>query len=205
MQQDCQITRCVRQHTMDSVLKSAKPCRGLTGSRNIVKQVRPVSPKSHELLGDKFANCISNNSDFDIFNTIEIQNRIRVNGRIDLWTVFVQKIHRASRQFPFFGWVETSVTWHTGLSQWRPLFVDSQRLIARSQNRSRMCEIRLAKLPCAAQRVGIVHFYAVTEIKGLSCHLRWIREWRNLLTSTHVGRACGLRGQSCGQSRVVSH
>ena len=57
-----------------------------------------------------------------------------------------QEIYRASRQFPFFGWVEASVTWHTGLSQWRPLFVDSRRLIARSQNRSRMCEIRLTKL-----------------------------------------------------------
>ena len=69
---------------MDSVLKSAKPRRGLTGSRNVVAQARPVSPKSHELLGDKFANSFSNNSDFDIFDTIEIQNRIRVNGRIDL-------------------------------------------------------------------------------------------------------------------------
>ena len=48
-----------------------------------------------------------------------------------------------------------------------------------------------AKLSCAAQQVGIVHFYAVTEIKGLSCHLWWMREWRNLVTSTHVGyRVC---------------
>ena len=49
-----------------------------------------------------------------------------------------------------------------------------------------MCEIRLTKLSCAAQQVGIAHFYAVTEIKGLSCRLWWMREWRNLLTSTHV-------------------
>ena len=54
-----------------------------------------------------------------------------------------------------------------------------------------MCEIRLTKLPYAAQQVGIVHFYAVAEIKGLSCRLRWMDEWRNLLTSTHVGhRLC---------------
>ena len=84
MQQNCQITRCVGQHTMDSVLKSAKPCRGFTGSRNVVAHAQPFSPKSHEPLGDKFANCISNNSDFDIFATIEIQNRIWVNGRVDL-------------------------------------------------------------------------------------------------------------------------
>ena len=76
---------------MDSVLKSAKPRRGLTWSRNVLAQAWPVSPKWYELLGDKFTNCISNNSDFDIFDTIEIQNRIRVNGRIDLGTVFVPR------------------------------------------------------------------------------------------------------------------
>ena len=186
MQQNCQITRCVRQHTMVFVLKSTKPRRDLTGSRNVVAQARPVSPKLHELLGDKFPNCISNNSDSDIFDTIEIQNRNRVNSRIDLWTVFVPRNIPCIVAVSFFGWVEASVTWHTGLSQWRPLFVDSRRLIARSQNRSRMCEIRLTKLPCAAQRVGIAYFYAVTEIKGLSCRLRWIHEWRNLLTLTKL-------------------
>ena len=50
-----------------------------------------------------------------------------------------------------------------------------------------MCEIHLTKLPYVAQKVGIVHFYAVAEIKGLSCRLRWMEERRNLLTSTHVG------------------
>ena len=85
-----------------------------------------------------------------------------------------------------------------GFSQWRPLFVDSQRQIARSQNRSRMCEIRLTKLSCAAQQVGIVHFYAVTEIKRLSCRLWWMREWRNLLTSTHVGYRSVIRAVASG-------
>ena len=59
-----------------------------------------------------------------------------------------------------------------------------------------MCEIRLTKLPYVAQQVGIEHFYAVTEIKGLSCRLRWMDEWRNLLTSTHVGnRLCHVGSQ----------
>ena len=67
MQQNCQITRCARQHTMDFVLKSAKlRCRDLTGNRNGFTHARPtlcgrVSPKLDELLGDKFANRISNN------------------------------------------------------------------------------------------------------------------------------------------------
>ena len=42
-----------------------------------------------------------------------------------------------------------------------------------------------------AQQVGIEHFYAVTEIKGLSSHLWWMHDSRNLLTSIHVGyRVC---------------
>ena len=107
-------------------------------------------------------------------------------------------VHRGSCRFS--AGVEASVTWHTGFSQWRPLFVDSRRQIARSQNRRRMCEIRLTKLSCAAQQVGIVHFYAVTDIKGLSCPLWWMREWRNLLTSTHVGYRSVIRAVASGAS-----
>ena len=96
--------------------------------------------------------------------------------------------------------VEASVTWHTGFSQWRPLFVDSRRQIARSQNRSRMCEILLTKLSCVAQQVGIVYFCALTEIKGLSCPLWWMRKWRNLLRSTHVGYRSVIRAVASGAS-----
>ena len=51
---------------MDSVLKSAKLRRDLTGNRNGFTHARPalrgrVSPKLDERLGDKFANRISNN------------------------------------------------------------------------------------------------------------------------------------------------
>ena len=63
-----------------------------------------------------------------------------------------------------------------------------------------MCEIRLTKLSCAAQQEGIVHFYAVTDIKGLSCPLWWMREWRNLLTSTHVGYRSVIRAVASGVS-----
>ena len=146
MQHNCQITRCARQLTMDSVLKPSKLRRDLTGNRNGFTHARPAG------------SC------------------------------------------RFSAGVEVSVTWHAGFSQWRTLFVDSRRQIARSQNRSRMCEIRLTKLSCAAQQVGIVHFYAVTEIKGLSCRLWWKREWRNLLTSTHVGYRSVIRAVASGAS-----
>ena len=107
-------------------------------------------------------------------------------------------VHRGSCRFS--AGVDASVTWHTGFSQWRPLFVDSRRQIAQSQNRRRMCEKRLTKLSCAAQQEGIVHFYAVTDIKGLSCPLWWMREWRNLLTSTHVGYRSVIRAVASGVS-----
>ena len=87
-------------------------------------------------------------------------------------------VYRGSCRFS--AGVEASVTWH--------------------QNRSRMCEIRLTKLSCAAQQVGIVHIYAVTEIKGLSCRLWLMREWRNLLTSTHVGYRSVIRAVASGES-----
>ena len=185
MQQNCQITRCVRQHVMDSVLKSAKP-RHITTWQEAEMSSRPVSPKSHELHGDKFANCISNNSDFDIFDTIEIQNRIRVNGRIDLWTVFAARNIPCIAAVSVFrlGWSECDVTYGTlGMAA----IVCWQSEADCAEPKSEPNVWNTSKLPCAAQRVGIVHFYAVTEIKGLSCRLRCIREWRNLLTSAHVG------------------
>ena len=110
-----------------------------------------------------------------------------------------QEIYRLSRQLPFFGWCwsECDVTYRIlAMAD----IVDSRRQIARSQNRSRMCEIRLTKLSCAAQQVGIVHFYAVTEIKGLSCRLWWKRDWRNLFTSTHVGYRSVIRAVASGAS-----
>ena len=71
------------------------------------------------------------------------------------------------------------------------LFVDSQRLIARSQIQTKCVKYVWVKLPYVAQQMGIVHFYTVTEIKELSCHLRWMDEWWNFFTSTHVGdRLC---------------
>ena len=47
-------------------------------------QYGPVSPRLDELLGEKFANHFSNNSDFDIFDIIEIQNQIWIDGHIHL-------------------------------------------------------------------------------------------------------------------------
>ena len=44
-----------------------------------------------------------------------------------------QEIDHSSWHFLFSAGAEVRVTWHTGLSQWWPLSVDSQRLIARSQ------------------------------------------------------------------------
>ena len=111
-----------------------------------------------------------------------------------------QEIYRSSRQLPFFGWCwsESDVTY--GILAMAAIVCWQSGQIARSQNWSQMCEIRLTKLSCAAQQVGIVHFYAVTEIKGLSCRLWRMREWRNLLTSTHVGYRSVIRAVASGAS-----
>ena len=109
-----------------------------------------------------------------------------------------QEIYRSSRQLPLFGWYwsECDVTYRI----FAMAAIVCWQQIARSQNRSQMCEIHLTQLSCMAQQVGIVHFYAVTEIKGLSCRLWWMREWRNLLTSTHVGYRSVIRAVASGAS-----
>ena len=172
MQQNCQITRCARQHTMDSALKSAKLRRDLTGNRNGFTHARPAP------VWPRFTK-VGWASRWQIRESHFKQLRFRHfrhnrNTKLDsdrcsyrpVNCICTRKytVYRGSCRFS--ADVEASVTWHTGFSQWRPLFVDSRRQIGRSQNRSRMCEIRLTKLSCAAQQVGIVHFYAVTEIKG---------------------------------------
>ena len=111
-----------------------------------------------------------------------------------------QEIYHSSQQLPFFRWCWSECDWHTGFSRWQPIVCWQSEADCVESNRSRMCEIRLTKLSCAAQRVGIVHFYAVTEIKGLSCRLWWMHEWRNLLTSTHVGYRSVIRAITSGAS-----
>ena len=119
MQQNCQITRCARQHMMDSVLKSAKLRRDLTGNRNGFTHARPalggrVSPKMDELLGDKFANRISNNLRFRHFwhnrNTKSDSDRWSYQP-INCISTKKYTVHRGSCRFS--AGVDASVTWHT--------------------------------------------------------------------------------------------
>ena len=114
--------------------------------------------------------------------------------------IFYQEIYRSSRQLPFFGWCwsECDVTY--GILTMAAIVCWQSEAGCADQNWRRMCEIRLIKLSRVAQQVGIVHFYAVTDIKGLSCPLWWMREWRNLLTSTHVGYRSVIRAVASGAS-----
>ena len=75
-----------------------------------------------------------------------------------------QEIYSSSRQFPF--WSECDVAF--GFSQWRPLFVDSRQLIARSQNRSRMCEIHLS---CPARPSRWVLCISMQWLRLKGCHV----------------------------------
>ena len=201
MQQNCQITRCARQHRMDSVLKSAKLRRDLTGNRNGFTHARPtlcgrVSPKLGELLGDKFANRISN---------LRFRHNRNTKSDSDRWSyrpvncICTKKytVHRGSCRIS--AGVEASVTWHTGFSQWRPLFVDSRRQIARSQNRSRMCEIHLS---CPARPSRWVLCISMQWLRFKGCHVA--------CDECASGEICShqhmwVTGLSYGQSRVARH
>ena len=122
MQQNCQITRCARQHTMDSVLKSAKLLRDLTGNRNGFTHARSalcgrVSPKLDERLGDKFANRISNNLRFRHFR----HNRNYTKLDSDRWSyrpvncICTKKYTVYCGSCRFSAGVEASVTWPYGI------------------------------------------------------------------------------------------
>ena len=110
-----------------------------------------------------------------------------------------QEIYRSSRQLPFFGWCwsECDVTYGI-LTMAAIVCWQSEADCAESKSEANVWNT--PKLSCAAQQVGIVHFYAVTDIKGLSCPLWWMREWRNLLTSTHVGYRSVIRAVASGVS-----
>ena len=101
--------------------------------------------------------------------------------------ICTENICRVSRHFQLFRlcWSECDVASGT-LAMAAIVCWQSVAGCAESKS-DQICEIRPTNLPYVAQQVGIVHFYAVTEIKGLSCRLRWMDEWRNLLTSPHVG------------------
>ena len=110
-----------------------------------------------------------------------------------------QEIYRSSRQLPFFGWCwsECDVTYGI-LTMAAIVCWQSEADCAESKSEANVWNT--PKLSCAAQQEGIVHFYAVTDIKGLSCPLWWMREWRNLLTSTHVGYRSVIRAVASGVS-----
>ena len=85
---------------MVSVLKSSKPRCRLIGKENGFR----VSLKLHELLGDKFANKISDNADFGVAVIIYIQNRIPLMVVSTCKLYLHREIGRASRHFLCFGW-----------------------------------------------------------------------------------------------------
>ena len=79
-----------------------------------------------------------------------------------------QEIYRASRQFPFFGWVEASVTWHTGLSQWRPLLTVGGGL--RGAKLGVEC-VKYVWLSCPARLSGWVLCISMQWLRLKACHV----------------------------------
>ena len=133
-------------------------------------------------------NRISNNSDFAIFENTKSDSYRWSYRPVNCICTKKYNAHRGSFVFCC-RWSECDVTYGT-LAMAAIVCWQSEADCAELKL-DQMCETRLTKMSCVAQQVGIVHFYAVTEIKGLSCRLWWMREWRNSLSSTHVGcRVC---------------
>ena len=203
MQPNCQVTRCARQHTMDSVLKSAKLRRDLTGNRNGFTHARlalrgHVSPKLDELLGDKFAIQITKISYF--------RHNRNTKSDWDRWSyrpvncICTKKytVHRGSCRFS--AGVEASLTWHTGFSQWRPLFVDSRGRL-RGVKIGAKC-VKYAWLSCPARPSRWVLCISMQWLRLKGCHVD--------CDECASGEICShqhmwVTGLSYGQSRVARH
>ena len=90
---------------------------------------------------------------------------------------------RIAKLSVFFVGVEASATWHPGLSQWRPLFVDSQRLIAWSQNRTKCVKYVWLSYPTWPSRWVLGISMQWLRLKG--CHVA-CDEWTS-------GEICSLQ------------
>ena len=110
-----------------------------------------------------------------------------------------EEIYRSSRQLPFFGWC-----W----SEWRDIR-DSRNggnCLLTVGGRLRGVKIgaecvKYAWLSCPVRPSRWVLCISMQwQIKGLSCRLWWMREWRNLLTSIHVGYRSVIRAVASGAS-----
>ena len=97
--------------------------------------------------------------------------------------ICTEKICHESWNFQFFVGVEASATWHPGLSQWRPLFVDSQRLIARSPNRTKCVKYVWLSYPTWPSRWVLGISMQWLRLKG--CHVA-CDEWTS-------GEICSLQ------------
>ena len=100
---------------------------------------------------------------------------------------FNRKKYAANRDtFSLFVGVEASATWHPGLSQWRPLsglVVDSQRLIARSQNQTKCVKYVWLSYPTWPSRWVLCISMQWLRLKG--CHVA-CDEWTS-------GEICSLQ------------
>ena len=124
------------------------------------------------------------NADFSITGMIEMQNIFLWIGYIDIWTAFAPKIYAAYHDtFSFFVVVEASGTWHPGLLQWRPLFVDSQGQVVRSQNRTKCVKYVWLSYPTWPSRWVLCISMQWLRLKG--CHVA-CDEWTS-------GEICSLQ------------
>ena len=168
---------------MESVLKPSKPRCGLTGNGNGIVTRHGFHWSCMSFLKKK--------SRITFKITLISQYRHNRNAKsnyIDrlyrpLNCICTENICRVSRRFQFFVGVEASATWHPGLSQWRPLFVDSQGQVVRSQNRTKCVKYVWLSYPTWPSRWVLCISMQSLRLKG--CHVA-CDEWTS-------GESCSLQ------------
>ena len=97
--------------------------------------------------------------------------------------ICTENICRVSQHFQFFVGVEAKATWHPGLSQWWPLFVDSKGQVVRSQNRTKCVKYVWLSYPTWPSKWVLCISVQWLRLKG--CHVA-CDEWTS-------GEICSLQ------------
>ena len=82
--------------------------------------------------------------------------------------------------------------------------VNSEKVMTQGEKQGQTCEIHFTMLHYEAQQVGVVHFYWVTKIMGLLCHLWWMFESRNVLTTSTCRSRTGHMDLGCNRWAQIS-
>ena len=165
---------------MESVLKPSKPRCGLTGNGNGIVTRRGFHRSCMSFLNKNLQITFQ----ITLISALPAQKSNSIDRLYrPLNCICIENICRVSWHFQFFVGVEVSATWHPGLSQWRPLFVDSRGQVVRSQNRTKCVKYVWLSYPTWPSRWVLCISMQWLRLKG--CHVA-CDEWTS-------GEICSLQ------------